>query len=91
MNHRALHNPGLIPHLVKAASICLRGIKAQGDKRTSEALILVGKKQIEIGLVHMMIIQGHSVESVTRLTRGWWREIICGKGISKGFWEVAAA
>lgn len=51
----------------------------------------MGKKQIEIGLVHMIIIQGHSVESVTRLTRGWWREIICGKGISKGSWEVAAA
>lgn len=91
MNHAALHNPGLIPHLVNAASICLLPIKAQGDKRTSEALILVGKKQIEIGLVHMVIIQGQSVESVTRLTRGWWREIICGTGISKGFWEVAAA
>ena len=27
------------------------------------------------------------MESVTRLTKGWWREIICGKGISKGFWR----
>lgn len=49
--------------------------------------MLAGKKQIEIGLVHMIIIQGQSVESVTRLTRGWWREIICGRGISKGFWR----
>lgn len=46
----------------------------QGSKGTREDFRSFnssgGRSKIEIGLVHMIIIQGHSVESVTRLAQG---------------------
>ena len=57
MNHRVLHNPGLISHLLNAPNICLLGSSAQGDRGTLEASILVGKKQAEIGHVLIMVLK----------------------------------
>lgn len=55
MSHRVLHNPGLIFHpSTKQIFIHWESVL----KGTLEASVLVGKKQIEVGPVHMITTQG---------------------------------